>query len=153
MKVVTLDPFTLVGLSVRTTNGENAAKDIPALWEEFMGRQVPGLIPNKSSEEVYSMYTNYEGDQSQPYDSVLGCPVSRVDGELAEGLSGFEVAGGKYAVFEYSGNLNENMVFHAWKEIWEMDLDRAYTSDFEVYGAKAQNPEQATVYIYIALKS
>jgi predicted transcriptional regulator YdeE len=33
-----------------------------------------------------------------------------------------------------------------------MDLDRSYTADFEIYGEKAQNPENAEVDIFIAVK-
>ncbi len=33
-----------------------------------------------------------------------------------------------------------------------MDMDRAFTADFEVYGEKAQNPSDAEVDIFIAVK-
>ena len=33
-----------------------------------------------------------------------------------------------------------------------MDLDRSYTADFEIYDEKAQNPENAEVDIFIAVK-
>ena len=37
-------------------------------------------------------------------------------------------------------------------KIWNSDLDRSFTSDFEIYGEKAQNPETAEVDIFIAIK-
>ncbi|MFT4644864.1 MAG: putative transcriptional regulator YdeE [Planctomycetota bacterium] len=33
-----------------------------------------------------------------------------------------------------------------------MDLDRTYTADFEIYGEKVQNPQDAEVDIMIAVK-
>ena len=38
----------IAGLSVRTTNENNqAAIDIPALWQRFIGGNYPDLIPRK----------------------------------------------------------------------------------------------------------
>jgi len=43
-------------------------------------------------------------------------------------------------------------VIDIWKEIWDNDkeLNRKYSADFEVYGQKSQDPENAEVEIYIA---
>jgi predicted transcriptional regulator YdeE len=45
-------------------------------------------------------------------------------------------------------------VINTWKEIWANDqtLNRAYQSDFEVYGSKSQNGQDSEVDIYIGLK-
>jgi len=50
------------------------------------------------------------------------------------------------------GNLAQGVVFDAWTKIWKSDLNRAYTADFELYDEKAQNPEDAEIDIFIALK-
>ena len=39
-----------------------------------------------------------------------------------------------------------------WIKIWNSDLNRIFTSDFEIYGEKAHNPENAEVDIFIAMK-
>ena len=44
------------------------------------------------------------------------------------------------------------MVFGEWTKIWNSDLVRTFTADFEVYGEKAQNPENAEVDIFVAIK-
>lgn len=37
-------------------------------------------------------------------------------------------------------------------KIWEMNLDRLYTADFEVFGEKAQNPANAEIDFLISVK-
>ena len=51
-----------------------------------------------------------------------------------------------------TGNILQGMVFNEWTKIWNSDLQRTFTADFEVYGGKAQNPENAEVDIFIAVK-
>ena len=46
----------------------------------------------------------------------------------------------------------KGIVVQAWYDIWNRVLDRVYTADFELYGAKASNPEAAEVEIYIAVQ-
>jgi predicted transcriptional regulator YdeE len=45
----------------------------------------------------------------------------------------------------------QGMVFGEWTKIWNTEIDRKYSADFEVYGEKAQDPENAEVDIYISL--
>jgi predicted transcriptional regulator YdeE len=146
-----LETFYIVGLSVRTSNEDGqAAADIPALWERFMREGISSKITNKLSEDIYSLYTDYEKDHTKPYTTVLGCKVKDLDA-VPEGLTGVKVPGKNFEVFTASGKLADGIVYREWTRIWSMPLDRAYSGDFEVYGAKAQNPEQAEVDIYIAL--
>jgi len=146
-----LETFYIIGLSVRTSNENNqAATDIPALWERFMAEGISSKITNKLSEEIYSLYTDYEKDHTKPYTTVLGYKVKDLD-TIPEGLMGVSVPGKTFEVFTASGKLSDGIVYREWVSIWEKPLDRAYSGDFEVYGAKSQNPEQAEVDIYIAL--
>lgn len=45
-------------------------------------------------------------------------------------------------------------VVETWEEIWENDdnLNRKYTSDFEVYGKNSQSGQNSEVEIFITLK-
>ena len=152
MKNVQLEAFNIIGISVRTTNENNQAGiDIGALWGRFMAEGVSAKIPNKIDESVYSIYTEYEGDYTQPYTTVLGCRVESLD-DVPEGLEGFTFEGGNYGSLTAKGDLTKGLVYGEWVKIWGMDLKRAYTADFEVYGEKAQNPTDAEVDIFIALK-
>lgn len=152
MQDVTIAPFQIIGISVRTTNQDNqAAKDIGGLWNQFMTEQILDKIPNKISTDIYSIYTNYEGDYTLPYDTILGCKVSSLD-SIPEGMVGQKFEGGKAVQVTAKGDLNKGAVYNAWLDIWKSDIDRQYTADFEVYGEKAQDPSTAEVDIFIAVK-
>ena len=151
MDHTTLNPFTVVGISVRTTNQNGqAAQDIEALFNRFIEGNLAAQIPQKAEEAIYSVYTDYEGDHTQPYTVLLGCRVSKVS-TVPDGMVAKQIEGGTYQPFVAKGRLHEGVVYQTWTKIWDADLDRAYTADFEVYGEKAQNTEAAEVDIYIAL--
>ena len=153
MKKVTIEPFKVIGIAVTTTNENGkSAQDIGALWGKFMGEGIATQIPNKLDENVFSIYTNYQGDHTQPYDTILGCKVSNLD-EIPEGMVGQSFDGGTYGKFVSKGDLTKGVVFGTWTDIWEEDLDRVFTADFEVYGERAQNPTDAEVDVLVALKS
>lgn len=152
MTQVQLDSKKIIGIKVRTTNANmQAAKDIPALWAKFMGEQVMEKIPNKLSTDIFSIYTNYESDYQGAYDTVLGCEVSS-DASIPEGMVTLELSGGNYKKYLSEGKLSDNIVYNTWSEIWNTPLDRSYQTDYEVYGAKAQNPDDATVEIYVGVE-
>lgn len=152
MNKVKIEPFKIIGISVRTTNENNeAAKHIPALWNKFMSEQLLDLISNKVDNSIYCLYTDYEKDHTKPYTTLLGCKVENLD-NIPNGMAGQSFDGGNYVNLPAKGDLMNGAVFNKWLEIWGMDLDRAFTSDFEIYGQKAQNPSDAEVDILIALK-
>lgn len=147
-----LQQFQVIGISTRTTN-ENGqmGHDILELWKRFLGENIQGQIPNKSDSAIYSVYTDYEGDFTKPYTVVLGCKVVSLN-SIPDGMVGITIPEGEYTQFTARGNLNEGAVFEAWSKIWKEPLNRAYLADFEVYGEKAQNPEDAEVDIFIGIK-
>ena len=152
MNNVKVEPFKVIGISVRTTNeNEQAAKDIPVLWEKLINENVLNTIPNKIDNTIYSIYTDYEKDHTRPYTTVLGCKVENLD-NIPEGMAGYSFDGGDYVKFTTKGDLSNGLVINEWLKIWEMDLGRIFTADFEVYGTKAQNPSDAEVDIFIAVK-
>lgn len=147
-----LNDFYVIGIAVRTSNEKGKAEqDIPALWHRFMSEDMIARIPNKIDDTVYCIYTDYETDHTQPYTTLLGCKVSRVD-EIPEGMVMKLIQGGSYVLRQAQGNLMEGVVLSEWIKIWNAQLPRKYTNDFEVYGEKTTNPEQAEVDIYIAIK-
>jgi len=152
MNQTTLNPFYVMGIAVRTTN-ENmqAAQDIGALWNRFMSENIADQIPGKVDPSIYSVYCEYEKDHTRPYTTLLGCRVNSID-HIPEGMKAITIAEGSYATFTAKGNLMEGAVYKAWLDIWDAGLDRAFATDFEVYGSKAQNPHDAEVDIMIGLK-
>lgn len=152
MEKVTIEPFKVIGISVRTTNENNqAAKDIGDLWGRFINDKVLEAIPDKIDNTVYSIYTNYESDHTKPYTTILGCKVKNLD-TIPVGMVGKSIKGGSYVKFSTKGDLMKGLVINKWFEIWEMDLNRLFTADFEVFGEKAQNPADAEIDILIAIK-
>ncbi|MEM9983117.1 MAG: GyrI-like domain-containing protein, partial [Bacteroidota bacterium] len=128
-----------------------AAREIGALWNEFLTTNVLARIPNRTDDTVYSLYTDYEGDHTQPYTVVLGCQVTQTN-EIPEGMVARSFGGGEYVKMSTRGDLQEGTVVQQWQKIWAMDLNRAYTADFEVFGEKARNPQEAEIDFLIAVK-
>ncbi|PXV63042.1 putative transcriptional regulator YdeE [Dysgonomonas alginatilytica] len=148
----TIEKFYIIGISVRTTNeGSQAAKDIPELWVRFMSEDIDSKIPNRVSHDVYGIYTEYEGDFTQPYTTVIGCKVSSLD-NIPEGLVGLTIETANYEKFTAKGKLSDDIVLKKWQEIWQSNMDRAYLADFEIYGERSMDMESAEVDIFISVK-
>ena len=146
-----IQKFNIIGISIRTTNeNEQSGKDIPALWDRFISEGIAEKIPNKINHSIYSVYTDYEKDHTKPYTTILGCAVESLD-LIPEEMVGITIETAYYEKFIAKGNLNDGIVINEWIKIWNSDLNRSFTSDFEIYGEKAQNPENAEVYIFNAI--
>ncbi|MDU1903951.1 MAG: GyrI-like domain-containing protein [Dysgonomonas sp.] len=151
-KETTLEAFTVVGISVRTINKDGKGiKDIGELFHRFFAENIIATIPNKISDEFYCIYTDYESDFMGEYTTILGCKVSGTE-NLPEGLVVKQVPACKYRKYSAQGKIHE-AVGQIWTHIWQSpDTDRAYIADFDVYGAEAQNPENAKIYTYLSVK-
>jgi predicted transcriptional regulator YdeE len=143
--------FHLIGIAVRTTNENGqSGQDIPALWSRFMAESIMEKIPAKTSSEIICVYTEYEKDHTRPYTTVLGCKVSSLD-TIPEGMRGIRINEGTYTKRVAKGNIQQGAVYNEWVAIWNSDLPRTFTADFEVYGAKAWDTENAEVEIFVAI--
>lgn len=145
-----VEPFNFIGISVKTTNENGqAAIDLARLWQRFYAEKVMAKIPHKVNNEIYALYTDYEGDYTKPYTAMIGCKVEEIL-VIPQGMQSKVVEGGNYLVFSPRGKLVE-IVMDEWLKIWSSGIDRAYTIDFEVYGKKARDPENAEVDIYLSV--
>ncbi|WP_027418289.1 GyrI-like domain-containing protein [Crocinitomix catalasitica] len=152
MKKVKLESKKIIGIAVRTTNeNAQAATDIGMLWEQLMAQNIVEQIPNKVSNAIYSVYTDYESDYTKPYTVILGCEVTDLT-EMPEGMVSLTIAEANAAMFTVEGKLSDNIVYKGWENIWSMDLDRIYVADYEVYDERTTNPDQAEVDIFIGIK-
>ncbi|WP_268849360.1 GyrI-like domain-containing protein [Flavobacterium aestivum] len=152
MGIQKIKSFCVIGISVRTTNENGqAGQDIPALWNKFMAEGITEKIPNKFDDTLFCVYTDYEKDHTKPYTTILGCKVENLS-NIPNGMVGKTFEEAEYEKFVAKGDIFQGMVFDEWTKIWNSDLDRTYTADFEVYGEKAQNPKNAEVDIFIAVK-
>lgn len=143
--------FKIIGISTRTTNKDNQAQqDLGNLWGQFFAENVFDKIPNKASHEILAIYTDYKSDFTEDYTTIIGVPVSTLDG-IPEGLIGREFQSETFQQFSAKGEM-PHAVLQTWMDIWNKDkeLNRKYTYDFEVYGENSQNGEDSEVEIYIA---
>ena len=147
-----IQSFSIIGIAVRTTNENGqAAKDIPALWNRFIAEEIAAMIPGKKDQSIYCVYTDYEKDHTRPYTTIIGCRVDNLK-NIPEGMVGKTFHEQNYSMHTAMGNLLQGAVYNEWVKIWNSDLSRTFTADFEVYGDKATYPENAAVDIFIAVK-
>jgi predicted transcriptional regulator YdeE len=145
--------FKIIGISTRTTNKNNQSQqDLTNLWGQFYTHNIFDKIPNKVSDNILSIYTDYKSDFTDEYTTIIGVPVSTLD-EIPTELIGREFSADNFQKIVAKGEM-PNAVVNVWLDIWKRDeeLDRKYSYDFEVYGQKSQNGENSEVEIYIAKK-
>ena len=147
----TINSFKIIGIATESTNENGrAADDLGNLWSRFYAENVFAQILNKTSDDIYAIYTDYESDYTGKYTCVIGQKVDSLE-KVPAGLIGREFKGGTYRKFIARGQM-PNAIVEAWKGIWAKDkeLKRSYTADFEVYSQKSQNGDNSEVEIYIA---
>ncbi len=148
-----MEPFYVAGVATTTTNENGkSATDMGELWGKFYSDQVSNTVPDKVSDAIYVVYTEYESDYTGHYLAIVGHKVKSLE-NLPEGVIGIEVSGGNYQKHIAKGGLPQAVV-DTWKEIWNNDaqLNRAYDIDFEVYGEKANLGADSEVEIYLSVK-
>lgn len=151
MNQTTITGFNIIGISVRTNNEEGASgQDIPALWGKFMTESIAEQIPNKTESAIYCIYTDYENDHTKAYTAILGCKVKYLD-NIPHGMIGRSFEEAKYVKYVAKGNVMQGAVFNEWTKVWNSNLDRTFIADFEVYGQKAQDFENAEVDIFVGV--
>ena len=138
----------VIGLPLRTDNTE-AVRTIPAHWERFFKENILSRIPEKTGGDILAVYTEYEKDQTKPYTMILGCEVSSLDA-VPEGLVGLEIPASRYAVFTTDGPHPQGVV-ETWQAIWNGDLNRTFTADFEVYSSQFDPEKNPEVKVFIAI--
>ena len=148
MKSIALKEFKIIGVAVRTSNQNGQSEiDVCSLWSRFIEDALMEQIPNKESADVYSVYSDYESDQS--YTTTIGCKVSSFEG-LPEGFVGKTIPASKYELYLSTGKLPDCVV-KTWTKIWASPIERSFIADFDIYGAQAQRPEDARVETYVSI--
>ena len=135
----TIDPFRVAGILGRTTNAAEASGEgiIGGLWQTFGERasEIGDAGP------PCGVYHDYESDHHGAYSLLVG-PRVPDDAPLPDGWHGVAVPGGEYLVFPAEGEM-PMAIIEAWQRIWgwfddTRDVERAFTVDFESYGAKTE---------------
>jgi len=151
--MIKIDGFNIIGISVRTSNRNNqSAQDLAKLWGEFYEKGLFDKIPNKVSNDIYSIYTDYKSDFTDEYTTVIGMQVTSLE-DIPAGLIGRQFSSDNFIRFVAKGSMPK-VIVDVWMDVWNRDkeLNRKYSYDFEVYGDKSQNGEDSEVEIYIAVR-
>lgn len=144
-------PMMIVGILCRTSNApEYGPQDIPRLWGRFYSEDIMSKIPNKASHEVIALYCDYEGDYTKPYSIVIGCPVNSIE-TVPHGLIAKTIPSGSFAVFRAVGEHPASLI-ETWGKIWQTELNRSYTGDYEFYGDKFNSGSPKEVEVLIAIE-
>ncbi|MCT4604913.1 MAG: GyrI-like domain-containing protein [Marinisporobacter sp.] len=150
-EMVTLNKKIVVGIMKQTTNeGGQCVQDIGEVWQKFITTGIHEKIVGKVNHKAIGLYTDYQGDCTKPYDFVACCEVIN-DRMLDASLIKKIIPKGKYAKFVINGDVKE-AVGQFWTKLWQMNLDRAYTCDFEEYQNNSQDMKNQEIHIYISLK-
>lgn len=150
-EIVELEEKVVEGIVVKTTNENGKSmQDIANMWQTFFTQGVYEKIENKVNGKTIGLYTDYEKDYTKPYNFMVCTEVSK-QSENAENRVVKVIPKGKYAKFVIHGDV-QNAVGKAWGEIWNMDLNRKYTCDFEEYQNNSSDMQNQEIHIYIAIE-
>lgn len=131
-EIVELEEKIVEGISIKTTNQNGQSmKDIGMLWKQFFAEGVYNKIENKINDKTIGMYTDYEKDYTKPYSFMAGAQVKQKSNNIENRVNKI-IPKGKYAKFVIRGDVQKS-VGEAWEKIWNMNLKRKYTCDFEEY--------------------
>lgn len=139
----------VIGVPIRTSNAQ-FQEDAPLLWQKFFSENLSVSIPNTIDDHLIVIYTEYEGDFTQPFTYLLGRQVSHLK-DIPQGMKGIEIERTPYAVFTAQGPFPDAMA-QTWNTIWVSDIKRAYTTDFEIYPPDFDQEDNPEIKIYIAVK-
>lgn len=143
-EIVSLAEKIVVGVSATTGNSDpKMASTIGGLWEKLYQGGVGQTIKNKVNDFAIGLYSDYAGES---YCVTAGNEVSKAENPE---LSVKVIPAGRYAKFSIHGHMQQ-AVAQAWGQIWQTQLDRSFTGDFEEY--LTSDFENCDIDIYIALK-
>ncbi len=150
-EIVELEKKVVSGIKIKTTNQDGKAmQDIGRAWQKLFADGIYEKIQNKVNNKTIGLYTEYEGDFTKPYTFIAGAEVSK-EAEINQETESVIIPKGKYAKFVIMGDV-QNSVGQAWQEIWNMDLKRKYTCDFEEYQNNSEDMQKQEIHIYIGLE-
>ena len=151
--------FTVVGIVARTTNAKAACPDRQnrIAWARFAQQNLAAQIPNKTdTTSLLAVYSDYASDKDGEYSFLIGARVNSTT-NVPAGMVTKKVPAGRYAVFTSEKGPLMKVVPGLWQKIWtvpksEPGGDRAYKADYEVYDARAIDPQNAQVEIHVGIR-
>jgi predicted transcriptional regulator YdeE len=145
--------FKVIGIFVDTTN-ENlkVIQDLTTLWAKFQTENIFAQIPDKLSQDVYEVFTDYQGNYQKPYRTIIGCKVAD-SAQAPAGMIEHTIPEQTYRVYPVKGKVPD-AIGQAWFSIWQDDdnLNRAYIVDFNLYGPKSADMNNAELEIFVGIR-
>ncbi len=124
------------------------------------------LFNKKINDWIKIDFSNWDNMQEERFDIIKSAILNKQlvqftyynsKGEVSKEVENNEqivstiIPKGKYAKFVIIGDV-QNSVGQAWQEIWNMELKRKYTCDFEEYQNNSQDMQKQEIHIYIAIE-
>ncbi len=131
--------FIVVGVTVRTNNAKEAGGQgsIPQLWQSAMQNGTLDQIPNRASDGLVVVYSDYASESTGDYNYTLGYRVTSAD-KVPDGMVAKTIPAGKYAVIPSETGPPQQVIPALWQRIngmtpAQLGGTRAYQTDFETY--------------------
>lgn len=141
----------IIGIECRTSNAlTDAPIDIPRHWQKLFDEEILSRIPNKMSSEFVALYCDYASDHTGPYSFVMGSQVSSLD-DIPSGMVAKILPATSYAVFHVTGEYPSSII-NTWNAIWNSDIKRTFTGDFQVYPATFNQDKAKELDLFLAIQ-
>jgi predicted transcriptional regulator YdeE len=146
----------VVGIEVRTKSAleaNPATARIADLWNRFFHDKVSEKIAHREdASAVLGVYTNYESDHTGFYTLIVGVQVQNAKA-IPTGMVGVTIPAAEYLVFSAPGKIPDAIIA-AWGRVWDhfaqsSALERAFTTDFELYRTGSTGETSAEIYVAI----
>jgi len=116
----------------------------------FSNHAIDNLVKSEQLKLLWKgLYTDYESDFTKPYTTILGYAVKDIE-QIPVGMVYKEIPAGTYVEINTTGDVHDGIVIKEWIKIWNSNLQRKYTVDFECYTFTAR-AQDTKVDIFIAV--
>lgn len=153
----------LVGISVITSNQNEqnpaTAKIAATIQKYFSQGFAAKVLHHKAPGTYYSCYTNYPENfdiATGNYTYFFGEEVLSFD-DVAQGLETLLIPTQRYNKFTSESGQMPKICMDLWHKIWsmsdqELGATRAFIADYELYDARAVDPLNTTLDIFVGIK-
>ena len=146
--------FDVIGIQMSTTNKREVSNHgkIPQQWQKFFNQDVMHSIPDRTSDDIYAVFSDYESNRNGSYKYLIGMKVKKRAHPPA-GMVTVRIVGGTYAKFASQSGQFSQVVPALWSQVWILEdqalLLRSYNTDFEVYPLQKALKQSGQVNLYV----
>ena len=155
-KHLQLQSFTLVGIQTRTCNADEMQPEtakIGLMMQTYWGLS-DAILHKAQPGLTYAVYTDYDSDEHGDYTYFIGTKVSSLENQDLSQFQVLDIPCSDYLILTPDAGAMPGVVIKAWQTIWsrpDLRAQRAYQADFEIYDERAQDPNNATLDIYLSV--